>query len=92
MFRLDPDCFKGRVTYDSSKVDRLVILDSRTIDGDQRFVEFYLDPIEVGSYQILIERMAKYQHLFTVAGRICEHRCYLEFQPWVLVTLAYSSR
>ena len=54
-------------------------------------MNFYLDLVEVGSYQILIERMAEYQRIFTDDGRICEHHCYLEFEPWVLVSLAYSS-
>ena len=90
-FRLDPDCFKGLRAYTFRAVDRLLILDSRTIQGEQRWVNFYLDLVEVGSYQIRIERMAEYQRIFTDDGRICEHHCYLEFEPWVLVSLAYSS-
>jgi len=46
------------VEYKFKKTDRLLILDSRTIQGEQRWVNFYLDLVEVGSYQILIERMA----------------------------------
>lgn len=92
VFRLDPDCFEGRVAYDFRAVDRLLIVDSRTIQGEQRFVNFYLDLVEVGSYQILSARMAEHQRTFTNAGMICEHHCYLEFEPWVLVSLAYSSR
>ena len=89
--RLNPGCFEGRTAYDYRAVDRLLILDSRTIQGEQRWVHFYLDLVEVGSYQILIERMAEYQRIFTDDGRICEHHCYLEFEPWVLVSLAYCS-
>jgi hypothetical protein len=91
-FRLDPDCFEGRVEYKFKKTDRLLVVDSRTINGEQRFVDFYLDLVEVGSYRTLSGRMAEYQRIFADAGRICEHHCYLEFKPWVLVSLAYSSR
>ncbi len=75
VFRLDPDCFKGRVEYKFKKTDRLLVVDSRTISGEQRFVNFYLDLVEVGSYQILNARMAEYQRIFTDAGMICEHHC-----------------
>ena len=92
VFRLDPDCFEGRVEYKFKKTDRLLVVDSRTISGEQRFVDFYLDLVEAGSYRTLSSQMAKYQRIFADAGRICEHHCYLEFKPWVLVSLAYSSR
>jgi hypothetical protein len=90
-FRLDPDCFEGPVEYKFKKTDRLLVVDSQTISGEQRWVNFYLDLVEVGSYQILNARTAEYQRIFTDDGRICEHHCYLEFEPWVLVSLAYSS-
>ncbi|MGH7430104.1 MAG: hypothetical protein ACREJ4_17355 [Candidatus Methylomirabilaceae bacterium] len=91
IFRIDPDCFEGRVEYKFKKTDRLLIVDSRTISGKQRFVNFYLDLVEAGSYQTLSSQMADYQGTFTNADMICEHHCYLEFVPWILVTLAYSS-
>lgn len=90
--RLDPNCFDRRVPYEFGAVDRLLIVDSRAIQGEQRFVNFYLDLIEVGSYEILSTRMAECQRIFTNAEMICEHHCYLEFEPWVLVSLAYSTR
>ena len=92
VFRLDPDCFEGRVEYKFKKTDRLLVVDSRSISGEQRFVNFYLDLVEAGSYRTLSGQMAEYQGTFTNADMICEHHCYLEFQPWVLVSLAYQSR
>jgi hypothetical protein len=92
IFRLDPDCFDRRVPYEFGAVDRLLIVDSRAIKGEQRFVNFYLDLVEIGSYQILGARMAEHQRIFANAEMICEHHCYLEFEPWVLVSLAYSTR
>jgi hypothetical protein len=80
VFRLDPDCFEGRVEYKFKKTDRLLVVDSRTINGEQRFVDFYLDLVEAGSYRTLSGQTAKYQHIFADAGRICEHHCYLEFK------------
>jgi len=90
--RLDADCFEQRVRYDFRKGDHPLIVDSRAIRGAQRFVNYYFDLVQVGSYRILNARMAEYQRIFTNAGMICEHHCYLEFEPWVLVSLAYSTR
>jgi len=90
IFRLDSDCFDSLRAYEFQAVDRLLILDSRAIRGKQRHVNFYLDLIEVGSFAILTAQMAEKQRIFTNAGMICEHHCYLEFQPWVLTSLAYS--
>jgi len=91
-FRLDPECFESLRPYEFRAVDRLLILDSRAIRGEQRRMNFYLDLIEVGSFGILATQMAEKERIFTDAGMICEHHCYLEFQPWVLVNLAYSSQ
>ena len=91
-FRLDVDLFQQGVSYEFGSVDRLLIIDSRTIKGEQRHLNFYLDLIESGSYEILNERMEGYQKTLTNAGMICEHHCYLEFEPWLLVSLAYSTR
>jgi len=91
-FRLDPDCFEDRKPYRFKAVDHLLIVDSRVIQGDQRHMNFYIDLVEANSFQRLGERMAEFQRIFTSAARICEHHCYLELEPWVLVSLAYSSR
>jgi len=91
-FRLDPDCLEHLLQYEFGNVDRLLIVDSRAIGGEQRHVNFYLDLVEVGSYGALNTRMKKYQYTFTKAKMICEHHCYLEFSPWVLFSLAYSAR
>lgn len=87
--RLDADCFERLMPYDFRTGDCPLIVDSRSIQGEQLSVNYHLDLIEVGSYEILSKRMAEYQHIFTNAGMICEHHCYLEFEPWVLVNLAY---
>jgi hypothetical protein len=90
--RLDADCFEERVRYDFRKGDHSLIVDSRAIQGAQRFVNYYFDLIQVGSYEILNARMAEYQRIFTNTEMICEHHCYLQSEPWVLVSLAYSTR
>jgi len=92
IFRLDPDCFETLLPYDYNEADRLIILDARAIRGEQRHVNIYLDLIEAGSYVLLTSQMAEKQRIFTNAGMICEHHCYLEFEPWVLVSIAYSSQ
>jgi len=91
-FRLDSDCFESLLPYEFQAVDRLLILDSRAVRGEQRHLNFYLDLVEVGSYAVLTSQISEKQRIFTTAGTICEHHCYLEFEPWVLVSLAYSSR
>jgi hypothetical protein len=91
-FRLDSDCFESLLPYKFRAVDRLLILDSRAVRGEQRHLNFYLDLAEVGSYAVLTSRMADMQRIFTNAGKVCEHHCYLEFEPWVLMSLAYSTR
>lgn len=88
--RLDADCFEQRMPYDFNKGDHPLILDSRSIQGEQRLVDYCFDLVQVGASEILIRRIEEYQRIFTNAGRSCEHHCYLEFEPWVLVSLAYS--
>ena len=91
-FTLEDDYFSKK-SYEFKKIDRLILLDSRSISKKPKAVWLYFDLIEINNYDVLNKRMQEMQIFIGSDGKsICEHHCYFEQSPWLVVHIAYESK
>lgn len=90
---LDGDYFNKKISYEFKKIDRLILLDSRSISSKPKIVHLYFDLLEANNYEVLNNRMREMQSFSGSDGKsICEHHCYFEQSPWLVVHIAYQSK
>jgi hypothetical protein len=90
---LDDGVFNRLKPYSLKKADRLILIDSRSIISQQRTCWFYFDLIHPNNYDLIIKRMRDMQHFICSDKRsICEHHCFFEQHPWLIIHVAYRSK
>lgn len=90
---LDSKYFEDTEPYNMRRADRLILVDSRSVTSEQKMILYYFELVEPSNYTLLGKRLRKMQEFICADGQsVCEHHCFLEQRPWLLVHLAYCSK
>lgn len=89
---LDDKCFAFYLPYKLKKADKIILLDNRQVNSGQKSLHYYFDLIEPNNYKIIEERIRQMQKFLCRDNTfICEHHCYFEQTPWLIVHIGYKS-
>jgi hypothetical protein len=90
--RLDKEVLEEGVPYRFKKIDSLLLIDMRNIEGKQKHLNLLVSLIEANSLRTLKSLIDRQEKLCRGAKQTGEYHLLTRFRPWVFIFLMFSSR
>jgi len=90
--RLDKEVLEKGVSYKFKKVDNILLIDTRNIEGRQKHLNLLVSLVEGNSFSTLESLIDAREKLCHVAKQTGEYHLFTTFRPWVFMFLMFSNR
>jgi hypothetical protein len=90
--RLNKEVLEKGVPYRFKKVDNLLLIDTRNIEGKQKHLNFEVSLVEENFFSALESLIIERGKLHRGAKQSGEYHLFTTFRPWVLIFLMFSNR
>lgn len=82
------ETFKNSNEYKLKKLDRVILLDVRRFLKGEADLHYSFDLVEPQNYNEVTKNITNIKN-FVGQYYTCEHHCYFELTPWVIIHLSY---
>ncbi len=90
--RLDNDVLNEGIPYKFKKVDNILTIDTRNIEGKQKQLTLLATLVEPHQFNILQKVIETREKMCRSSNQVGEYHIFNRFNPWVLVFLMFSTR